>query len=200
MAMPHPTMTPSIAPRTMQSLLLEFERFDPEVAAREYPWADRFVMGFPLPPWQREFKWTPDQSERFITSAWTGVFLGTYLLTAMELRKEEGGFKGIEYLPFSNCVIEGQQRLKSIELYITNQFPVPDAEGNLTFWRDVDAVDRRRFKNTIFGRGELRELDELKLRQFYDLLNFGGVIHEANERASPPDADAAAAQRVRPRP
>jgi hypothetical protein len=181
--MPRPSLTPTVAPRTIDALVHEFREFDAETAQAQYPWADRFVMGLPLAPWQREFKWTEQQSQRFITSAWTGVFLGTYVLTVMELRANDASFKGIEYLPLSNCVIEGQQRLRTLELYLTNKLAVPDADGKLAMWDDVDLVEQRRFRNVIFSRGELRERDEAKLRLLYNLMNFGGVAHDEAERA-----------------
>lgn len=183
--MPRPVVTPSVSPSLMSGLLLELDEFDPDRAAREYPWAERFVMGLPLAPWQRPLKWSTAQCERFITSAWTGVYLGNYLVTSAELRSEDGVFRGIEYLPLSNCVIDGQQRLKALELYVTDQLAVSDADGRLALWSDVDVVDKRRFRNTVFSRGEIKERDEYELRRLYDLLNFGGVAHEEHERALP---------------
>lgn len=183
--MPRPGITPHIAPMTLGALINEFRQFDTANAQREYPWASRFVMGLPLAPWQREFKWSDDQARRFIHSAWTGVHLGTYVVTDLELRQECEGFKGIEFLPLSNCVIDGQQRLKALEMYLTDQLAVPDSEGTLTLWSEVDTRDRRRFQNTIFSRGMIRERDEMKLRELYDVMNFGGVAHEEHERAMP---------------
>jgi hypothetical protein len=184
-SMPRPGLTPNIAPTTVSALINELKQFDPEKARREYPWANRFVMGLPLAPWQRDFKWSEDQARRFILSAWTGVHLGTYVVTDLELRQEGEDFRGIEFLPLSNCVIDGQQRLKALEMYLTDQLAVPDSEGTLTLWSEVDARDRRRFQNTIFSRGTIRERDEMKLKATYDLMNFGGVAHEEHERAMP---------------
>lgn len=183
--MPRPGITPHIAPMTISALVNDLKQFDPEKAQREYPWANRFVMGLPLAPWQREFKWSGDQARRFIHSAWTGVHLGTYIVTELELRREADGFRGVEFLPLSNCVIDGQQRLMALEMYLTDQLAVADSEGRLTLWSEVDARDRRRFQNTIFSRGMIRERDETVLRSTYDLMNFGGVAHEEHERAMP---------------
>lgn len=184
--MPKPGFSPSMAPRTISALIHEFGEFDADRARREYPWASRFVMGLPLAPWQRQFKWDEAQCQRFINSIWTGVHLGTYLVTDFDLREEAGGFQGIEYKFLSNCVIDGQQRLKALELYLTDQLLVPNAAGKLTRWSDVGAVDCRRFGHTIFSRGTLRELDEHSLKSYYDLLNFGGTAHEEHERALVP--------------
>ncbi|VTU42281.1 DUF262 domain-containing protein [Variovorax sp. RA8] len=178
--MPRPGITPHIAPMTISALINDLKQFDPDKSQR-----DRYVMGLPLAPWQREFKWSDDQARRFIHSAWTGVHLGTYVVTEFELRPEIDGFRGIEFMPLSNCVIDGQQRLKALEMFLTDQLAVADSEGRLTLWSEVDARDRRRFQNTIFSRGIIRERDETKLRATYDLMNFGGSPHLESERAMP---------------
>ena len=146
-SMPRPALTPQVAPRTIGALMLELKDFDPAKASSECPWADRFAMGLPLAPWQRDFKWSEERSRRFITSAWTGVHLGTYVVTDMELRPAGDGFDGVEYEYLTNCVIEGQQRLKTLELYLTDQLAVPDASGDLALWSEVAERDQRRFGN-----------------------------------------------------
>ena len=78
--MPRPSRSPFVSPCAIAVLRMGLERFladEAEIRA-EYPWADRFVMGMPLAPWQRELKWDEAQSRRFITSAWTGIPLGVY--------------------------------------------------------------------------------------------------------------------------
>lgn len=184
--MPEPSLRPYMAPMAIGALIYDHKNFDAEKAPALYPWATRFVLGLPLAPWQREFKWSEEQCQRFITSAWTGVHLGTYLVTAEQYREERNGFTGVEYLPMTNMVIDGQQRLKAIELYVTNQLAVPDVDGKPCFWAEVGEVQRRRFSNTIFSRGVVREDSELALRTLYDVLNFGGIAHDEHERALPP--------------
>jgi hypothetical protein len=180
--MPKAAETPQVAPRVIHALVMELERWQQDEAAvrAQYPWAERFVMGLPLAPWQRPFVWTREQSVRFIQSAWTGVHLGHYVLT--EDRMKSGGKVEYEYL--ANMVIEGQQRLRALELYLTNDLAVPDEEGVPTVWRDVARIDQTRFKRVIFGCGTVRESDEAKLREFYDLMNFGGTAHTEEQRAS----------------
>lgn len=160
---------------------MEFERFqNDETAVRaEYPWAERFVMGLPLVPWQREFVWTEEQSARFITSAWTGVALGQYLVTDIDL--VEG--RCIQYTRLANAVLDGQQRLKALERYLTDDLAVPDREGRPTLWSELTRVEQRWFENRVFNRATLNEFDEARLRATYDLLNFGGTPHAEHERA-----------------
>lgn len=180
--MPRPTYRPFVSPRTLDSLVSSLRSFqeDELQVRREYPWAERFMMGIPLAPWQREFKWSEEQSRRFITSAWTGIHLGTYVVAEMALRSD---VDGVEHLFLSDCVIEGQQRLRSLELYFTDQLAVPDADGALTLWSEVALVEQRRFRNVVFSRGQLPKHDEDELRRVYDLMNFGGIAHEEHERA-----------------
>jgi hypothetical protein len=181
--MPKPGFTPHMSPRTIGALIHEFAEFEPAKASREYPWATRFVMGLPLAPWQREFKWTEEQCRRFISSIWTGVHLGTYVVTDLETRAETDGFRGVEYAFLSNCVIDGQQRLMALELYVSDRLAVPDAAGAPTLWSEVGMRDRRRFTNTVFSRGTIRDQDEQRLRELHDLMNFAGTPHEEHERA-----------------
>ncbi len=186
--MPRNDFRPNMAPRTLDSLISEMS-LTPEVAAREYPWADRFVMGLPLAPWQRDFKWSDEQCSKFITSAWTGVQLGSYLLTAADWVGSADG-KGVTYVPMSNMIVDGQQRLSALERYFKNELAVPDASGKPTLWSELEVVEQRRFRSTIFTRGEIKVTDELELRRMYDLLNYGGTVHEENERALNADGTA----------
>ncbi len=181
--MPRPHFAPVMSPTTISSLMHEFERFDAAAAQREYPWATRFVMGIPLAPWQREFKWDLGQCQRFVSSIWTGVHLGSYVLTELDL---VSGVDHVEHVKLSNCVIDGQQRLRALELYLTDQFAVPDASGAPALWSEVGVPDRRRFGNTTFNRGTIRDLDEHALKSLYDRMNFGGTPHEEHERALAP--------------
>lgn len=44
----------------------------------EYPWASRFVGGFPIPDWQRELCWDQEQEIKLIESIWLGLDIGCY--------------------------------------------------------------------------------------------------------------------------
>lgn len=138
-------------------------------------------MGLPLAPWQRDLKWDDRQCQRFITSAWTGIGLGTYVLTDVEM--DPGAECRYRYL--ANCVLDGQQRLHALELYLSDRLAVPDASGVLTKWSELGVADQRWFERRTFDRGVLPLADEAGLRRCYDLMNFGGVAHEEHERAAP---------------
>lgn len=179
--MPRGQMRAKSAPATIGALLYSLERFDPVNAREIFPWAQNFVMGMPLAPWQRPFKWSLEQCARFVESAWMGVHLGTYIVTEMELMDRAD----VEFAPLSEMVLDGQQRLKALELYFTDGFALNDLDGNPTLWSEVDTVDRRRFQNTLFTRSTIPMDSEAQLRLFYDTLNFGGVAHLESERAMP---------------
>lgn len=181
--MPRPQQSPKVSPVPIAVLAMELERFltAEEEVRREYPWASRFVMGLPLAPWQRGFVWSEAQSRRFITSAWTGIPLGAYMLTQAEV--EQGA--RIRYCHLSNAVLDGQQRLHALQLYLTDQLAVPDASSRLTRWSELELPEQRWFKNRIFERSTTPLANESTLRETYDLLNFGGVPHLEAERAVP---------------
>jgi len=181
--MPGPTLRPHIAPKPIGALFFELKKFSRETASTEYPWATRFVMGLPLAPWQREFKWSGDQCKKFILSAWTGVHLGTYLVTDLNIRDGSADFTGLEHLPLSNMVLDGQQRLTALEMYLTDRLELEDVDGSPCKWSQVNAVQQRRFLNTVFDCGVMRLTDEQQLRALYDLHNFGGIAHLEEERA-----------------
>lgn len=180
-AMPRGEMRARNSPRTIDSLLMELQR-EPEAGLRErYPWADRFVMGLPLPSWQRDFKWSDEQCSRFITSIWCGVALGSYTVN-QEMLEER--LDKVVFAPMSSVVIDGQQRLMAIQKYVLDEITVPDADGVERLFSEVSQFERGRFGRTIFDRSEVESKNDDQLRSFYDMLNFGGIPHEPHERAT----------------
>ena len=167
--------------RTIGALILELKEHNEVTAKALYPTVDRFVMGFPLAPWQREFKWTDEQCVRFITSAWTGVALGSYTVNHERVQRNSP----LELTPLSNVVIDGQQRLMALQKYLLDEIAVPDVAGTPRLYSEISQLERRRFNRIVFTRSSVASDDEHQLREFYDLLNFGGIAHEEHERAVP---------------
>ena len=135
------------------------------------PKETRFVLGFPLPLFQRELCWTESQKIRFIESAWNQFHLGIYTVNQID------GLDAYHH-PFQDALIDGQQRLKALENYWNNQFPVM---GYL--WQELTSQDQIRFRNTAFGTAITRIEDEATLRLAYNLLNYGGVAHTPEQKA-----------------
>jgi hypothetical protein len=128
----------------------------------------RAVMGFYLPSWQRGLVWTERQKIAFIESAWRGVYLGTYTYNQAALGS-----------PYDSLLIDGQQRMHAIECYLNDEFPVLGWR-----WSEVTPVDRRAWTfSTTFGSYLTETEDEAFLRDYYNLMNFGGVPHKESERA-----------------
>ncbi|MDF8363356.1 MULTISPECIES: DUF262 domain-containing protein [Achromobacter] len=167
----------------IREVLSRFERFCAEESEvrRQYPWADRFVMGFPLPAWQRPAVWTLDQKRRFIQSIWAGVDIGSYMVNDLwefvESRDAE------TFRQHSEILLDGQQRLSAIQDYVLDEFAIPDAAGVLRLWSDLPKIERNRFCMTHFACATIRSWDEQQLKLAYNLRAFGGTAHTEDQRA-----------------
>ncbi|KZX57678.1 hypothetical protein A3709_18820 [Halioglobus sp. HI00S01] len=133
---------------------------------------DRYACGFPLPTFQRPLCWDQSQEVAFVESAWLGLSLGSFSHHIMEWG--QGGVAK----PFSGWLIDGQQRLTSLQRYWTDEFRVFGA-----YWSDLDLVEQRRFKNIRLPHFEVALWDESRIRDLYNRLAFGGVPHTPEQRA-----------------
>jgi hypothetical protein len=128
----------------------------------------REIMGFFLPTWQRGKVWTERQQISFMESAWRGINLGTFTYNTAEIGS-----------PYDNLLIDGQQRMTALQDYLDGKFKV---FGFL--YSEVTDVDRRMFEmTTVFASYETQSEDETYLREYYNMLNFGGTAHKEDERA-----------------
>lgn len=146
--------------------------------------ANRRVLGLGVPEWQRPIVWTDDQCIRFVESIWRGVSIGTWILNVTD---QIGG-------PLDGLVIDGQQRLKAIQRYIENDFPVSAKDGTALYWRDLTEQEQRRFGKTMFPWFETEINDENELKSLYNLHNFGGTPHKESDRVE----IAPAVRRIKP--
>lgn len=182
--MPQDDLSPATSRLSIGELLGRFEDFcnDPAYGAKRFPWAKGFAMGFPLPSFQRDLVWTTEQKTRFIRSIWAGVDLGTYLVNdVMQLIGDESD---VVFREFSEALLDGQQRLTTLEQYVTNVFAVPDINGNARYWGELGRSERRRFCGVTFTMATIKCWDEAILRHAYDIRAFGGTAHKESERAS----------------
>jgi hypothetical protein len=132
----------------------------------------RTVMGFCLPTWQRGFVWTEQQNISFIESAWRGVTIGTYTYNQTD-----------SIHPLDNILIDGQQRMRAIQDYMDDKFKV---FGWL--FSELTTPDMRRWMMAVsFPCFITNTTDEKYLREYYNLMNFGGTAHGPNERATEGD-------------
>jgi hypothetical protein len=144
---------------------------------------DEWIMGFAIPPFQRDHVWTVEQSIAFINSARRGLPLGTYTYNVTlnmpeALRSDDNGRK---YYFADLWLIDGYQRLSSFQSFLQDGFPV---EG--CYWSQIDRGAQNIFLQHVhFPAYETSLTDETQLREIYDLLNFGGTAHKEEERALP---------------
>ena len=184
--MPRSTIEAHTSPRTIGELVMSLERYmeQPEATKRFYPWANRFVMGFPVPDWQRPLVWSNEQKIRIIESIWNSVDTGTYLINIYDSGIVTTASGEVETLPFTDCILDGQQRLSAIEDYVLDKIAVEDATGTPRLFSELPLKEKRRFRNSTFSRSSVSTNDEIVLRKIYDLRSFGGVAHTEDQRAS----------------
>jgi len=158
---------------------LEKSLVDPSSTHDRYPWAARFVMGMPLPTWSRGLEWNVGQQARFITAVWSGADLGSYLTNDWC----EPADTGRALADNSEILVDGQQRLHSLEMYFLDRLAVPDAQGQPRVWSELDNGERKRFLSTIFSHAKVSSGDEVALRKTYDLCAQGVVPRSFEQRA-----------------
>ncbi len=168
--MPRPIDLGSARKFTIGNIALHYREFKEDSTG--WPRAERMVLGYPLPVWQRQLKWTRDQQIRFLESAWIGIPIGFYVVNKFDW--EEDGAPH----PMSGMLIDGQQRFYAFECYFNDEFPVFGHH-----WSDVTKADSRGLLNTSFPSYETSLETEEQARDLYNRLNFGGTAHEEHERA-----------------
>lgn len=139
--------------------------------------ADGWVMGFPLPPFQRDVCWEEWRMIRFIETLADKGDPGTYTYHQNDVIEM---IDGAEKLPRDRWLIDGLQRLTSIEAFVNDGFPVYGLR-----WSEIDATRKRGFMNQSFPAFVVRNKSELELRELFDLKNFGGVALTEEQRALP---------------
>jgi Protein of unknown function DUF262 len=129
-----------------------------------------WLLDYILPPFQRPPVWTKAQARRFIESAWMGISLGTYVVNRND--HSIGSHTDL-------WLIDGQQRLRAVQSYLEDEFPV----FGMRFSK-LNARERRHWAmNIAFPCIMIHEADETKLRDLYNRLNFGGTAHKRSQKA-----------------
>lgn len=133
---------------------------------RDFGHLDNTIMGYKIPSFQRPIVWKLSQQILLIESLYLGYDVGTF--TVNENEKEM----------YNNFLIDGQQRLFSIQEYINDKFPV---FGFL--YSELDNKHKSRFFSSAIGKYVLESDDFNFLKQHYNRLNFGGTPHKESEKA-----------------
>lgn len=144
-----------------------------------YPWAARFVMGMPVPTWTRGLEWNIGLKSRFISAVWSGADLGSYLTNNWC----EPVTAGRALVENSEILIDGQQRLNSLEEYFPDRLAIPDVQGQPRIWSELGNGERKRFLSTIFTHARVSSAHEVALRETYDLCAQGVVLRSSDLRA-----------------
>lgn len=153
---------------TMSFPLMSYRKFKEGKPEAENLFGYRVVMGFFLPSWQRGSVWTESQKIALIESAWRGVNIGTFTYNIAAIGS-----------PYDNLLIDGQQRMQALQDYIDDKFPVYGYR-----YSEITDVDRRMFDfTTHFSSYRTHSEDEKFLREYYNMMNFGGTAHKEDERA-----------------
>jgi Uncharacterized conserved protein len=156
---------------------------DPSRDALVYP-GQEWLMGYALPPFQRPVVWDEERMVRFVESAIRGVHLGRFVYNnAKDAPMERVDGREVFHRT-DRWLVDGQQRLTALERYFNDAFPV---FGLL--WSEVGERDRRRLLRTPFEAEEVSLTDETELRELYDLMNFGGIAHSPDQRATAEEDD-----------
>ena len=165
--MPQRFLPTTVSHYPLDVLVGHWEKYlvDPSSASECFPWAVRFVMGMPVPTWARGVEWNLGQKSRFISAVWSGGDLGSYLTNDWY----EPLSAGRALAENSEILIDGQQRLHSLEEYLLDRLAVPDAQGQPRIWSELGNGERKRFLSTIFTHARVSSGDEVALRRTYDL-------------------------------
>lgn len=179
--MPQRFLSTTVSHYPIDVLARHLEKYlvDPSSTHDRYPWAARFVMGMPVPTWSRGLEWNVGQQARFITAVWSGADLGSYLTNDWC----EPASTRRALAENSEILVDGQQRLHSLEMYFLDRIAVPDAQAQPRVWSELDNGERKRFLSTIFSHAKVSSGDEVALRKTYDLCAQGVVPRSFEQRA-----------------
>lgn len=139
---------------------------------KTHPHSD--LLGFSLPPWQREEVWSPDQKTRFIEGIFLGFGTGRYIVNGLDW--DESGAP----LPMAGWLLDGQQRISAIRDFVRDDVEIFDGLRH----KDIDPlVMLRRFKRQAFPCFCVEYgMPEDVLKDLYERLNFLGESHTESDR------------------
>ncbi len=179
--MPQRVLATTVSHYPIDVLVGHWEKYlvDPSSARDRFPWAARFVMGMPVPTWARGLEWDIGQKSRFISAVWSGGNLGSYLTNDWY----EPVISSRALAVNSEILVDGQQRLHSLEEYLLDRLAIPDAQGQPRIWSELGNRERKRFLSTIFTHVRVSSGDEVGLRGTYDLCALGVVPRSFDQRA-----------------
>jgi len=135
-----------------------------------YSLGELFAIDFYLknPNFQRPIVWTIEQKIKLIESLWLGIPIGTYSINILDDCEHE----------YHMLVIDGQKRIDAISEYRSGKFKVYDL-----LYSELSDCEKYRFKICKFPQYVTQSYDIEYLKNYYNLMNFGGTAHKEAERA-----------------
>jgi len=133
-----------------------------------------------IPNYQRKYVWKPKQASRLIESFLLGLPIPGVFLSKIP---ETGQL----------LVVDGQQRLKTIEAFKNGKFPITDADfylsGVHSKWEgkkfsDLESVDRRRIDDSVLRATIIQQInpkDDTSVYHIFERLNTGGTTLQNQE-------------------
>jgi hypothetical protein len=134
--------------------------------------ADRYACGYPIPPFQRPLVWTRAQEIAFIESIWLGFSIGGCCTHDIDWDLDEN------VKPYSGWLIDGQQRLTTLQRYWDDEFKVYGQ-----YFSELSKKDRFRLLRTKFPQNIPKVNDEKIIKELYNRMAFGGTAHTPEQRA-----------------
>lgn len=141
--------------------------------------------GIEMPPFQRSYVWTPKRASRFVESLLLGLPV-------------PGIFLAREAPSQSLLVIDGQQRLRSLQYFYTGTFPQTDTVFRLKGvqkrfeglrYVDLPKQDRRHLDDSIIHATVVKQdepsEDQSSIYHIFERINTGGIqLHPQEIRTS----------------
>lgn len=133
-----------------------------------------------IPNYQRKYVWKQKQASRLIESFLLGLPIPGIFLS----KDQETG---------NLLVVDGQQRLKTIESFRNGKFPVTDESfflsGVHSRWEgkkytDLESVDRKKFDDAVLRATIIQQInpkDDTSVYHIFERLNTGGTILQNQE-------------------
>lgn len=165
---------------TQRGYLIDYLVGSPSKVEMTRP-GERHLMCWVVPPWQRDVVWTDEQQVRFVEGIFLGLGCGYYVVHEADWTEGDNG-EAVQK-PMSGYLLDGQQRLTSIDRFVRDELTIFDGLR----YSDLDwTTRRRRFLTVPFPCFEIPyQEDENLLKTLYDRLCFGGTPHTQAVRGDP---------------
>lgn len=139
-----------------------------------------------IPEFQRKYVWKIEQASKLVESFLLGLPVpGIFLAKEKEKEsdKESGNF----------LVVDGQQRLRTIQAFKEGKYPLSDEQFRLIdvqdqwdgkTYKDLEPVDRKRFDDSVLRATIIRQVDpkdNTSIYHIFERLNTGGTILQNQE-------------------